>query len=86
MVNRCADCGNFMEDRELDDIDHAQHALNSWDRSSDASVSANSLAAIAHIQLWYAKQHREYQQAVAKQRQAQQSMPVPPPAMPFGGF
>lgn len=41
--------------------------------------------AMAYIQLWYAKQHREYQQAVAKQRQAQQSMPVPPPVMPYPG-
>lgn len=86
MVNRCADCGNFMEDRELDDIDQARMLLEtaSDTRRADESLSL-SVKALAHIQIWYAQQHREYQQAVAKQRQAQQSMPVPPPAMPYPG-
>lgn len=83
MVNRCDDCGNFMENREVDNLDHAQHMLNAWDRSSEASVSANSLAAIAHIQLWYAKQHRAYQRYLEDQRSQQ---PVaPPPPMPYSG-
>lgn len=85
MINRCDDCGNFMKDREHDDLDLAETYLRNADNNSNGEAAVLAALASASIQLWYAKQNREYQQAVAKQRQAQQSMPVPTPAMPYPG-
>lgn len=71
----------------MDDLDLAENLMEEIGNAVDYEQGiAYALKGLLHVQLWYAKQHREYKQAVAKQRQAQQSMPVPLPAMPYGGF
>ena len=60
--------------------------MDDLDRAEGWLADGEPDHAMAYIQLWYAKQRREYQQAVAKQRAAQQNIPVPLPPIPYEGF
>jgi len=67
---------------EFDDLDTAEELLMLAGNASASVGATHALRALALIQLWYAKQHRAYRDAVEKQRQAMQAM-QPPPAPPM---
>jgi NADPH-dependent ferric siderophore reductase len=77
----------------MDDLDMAQELLDSPVKAfileDGQSVSVAAFAS-AHIQLWYAKQHREYQRAMTERRRQEAEemarQPLNPPILPYPGF
>jgi len=78
----CSICEQKSDGPEFDDLDNAEELLVMASQASASVGATHALRALALIQLWYAKQHRAYMDAVNKQRQAMQAM-QPPPAPPM---
>lgn len=73
----------------MDDLDKAHDALHavSLQWNTPVELPPDTLISLAkvHIQLWYAKQHCFYQEAVAERNRvaAEQLKAAPPPCPPF---